>query len=176
MASSHKDNVLESSENFLPLTGDPPDELKGEVGKLLVGIDEGLEEDEGIIDVLCGTFGEDIPLSEYLVDLVLPELVDKQVALLLVGRLEEAVLDVVLPFLDELHLVVDVVAEVDVVLHHVLKVLGNDGHAHVILVVDDDVENLSRQDLALHQQHDVGLVQLQLLLDPPVHQLLVLLS
>jgi hypothetical protein len=45
VSSCDKYNVLECPEYLLPLTCDSPDEFKGEVGKLLVGIDEGLEED-----------------------------------------------------------------------------------------------------------------------------------
>jgi hypothetical protein len=66
---------------------------------------------------------------------------------------------VVFPGVDELDLVVVVLAEIDIDLHHIFEVFGDDRHSHVVFVVDDDVQDLRCQDLALHQQHDIGLVQ-----------------
>lgn len=88
MSSSYEYDVLECSEYFLPLASDSTYEFKGEIGKLLIGVDECFEEDKGMVDVFFNTFRKNIAIDKNFLDLILPKFLDEKVAFLVVGWLE----------------------------------------------------------------------------------------
>lgn len=81
----------------------------------------------------------------------------------------------VFPLFDELYLVVGVFAEVDIDLHDVFEVLGDDGDPDVVLIVYDDVEYLGREYFALDEEDYIGFVEFELLLDLAVDVVVVVL-
>jgi hypothetical protein len=89
----------------------------------------------------------------------------EQVPFFVIGGLDQFKFLVGPPLFSEFHSVVLVLGEVDVIFHHILEVLGDDGDPDVVLVVDDDVEDFGSKDFALDHEDDVGLVEGELLFD-----------
>lgn len=66
----------------------------------------------------------------------------------------------IFPLIDEVYLIVDVFAEVDVYFHDVFEVFRDYWHTDIVFVIYDDVQDLGCKDFALNEQDYVGLVEL----------------
>ena len=105
---------------------DSVDELEGQIGKFLIGVDESLKEGQLRVDIFSSTLGEDISINNNLIDLVQPNLFNKQETFLLVGRTEQGILFLPVPLVHKLLLIVGVGGEIDIYLHNIFEMFGHD--------------------------------------------------
>jgi hypothetical protein len=148
------------------------DQLKGQIGEFLIGVDKSLEEGKFRIDIFRDAFLKKIPLPQYLIDLIDPNLIVKQKSLFLIDWCKQSILIMTMPFIHKLLLVILVLTQIDINLHHVLEMFSYDRYANIVFIVYDDVQNLCRKDFTFDEQYYVRLVQLELLLDAGIHLIL----
>ena len=108
--------------------------------------------------------GKHIPMCQNIQNFILPQPRIHQISFFLILWGKQAIFNIILPCLFEFLGFIGVIPEVYLLLLHLPEVRCNRGDSHRKLIINDDIQNLCSQVLALNQQHNVWFIQSKLLL------------